>query len=67
MKRNLGFYPKDHKDIIVRDADGREYANHYCTGHAYYSYVESGDGSRDGWISDIDIVEWRYKEVKRGE
>lgn len=54
-------HPKDHKDIIVRDTNGREYDNHYWTGHAYYSYVEFNDGSRYGWCSDVDIVEWRYK------
>lgn len=54
-------HPKDHKDIIVRDVDGREYDSHYWTGYAYYSYVESDDDSRDGWCSDVDIVEWKYK------
>lgn len=55
-------YPTDHKDIIVRNADDREYNNHYWTGHAYYSYVESDDGSRDGWPSNVGIVSWRYKK-----
>lgn len=26
--------PEVHEDIIVRDKDGREYDNHYWTGHA---------------------------------
>lgn len=55
-------YPEVYKDIIVRDADGKEYDNHRWTGHAYYRYVESEDGARDGGRSDIDIAEWRYKD-----
>lgn len=54
-------HPEAYKDIIVRDVDGNEYDDHEWVGHAYYAYIESEDGVRDGWRSDVDIVEWRYK------
>lgn len=57
-----GNCPKVHKDIVVRDTGGRECDHHYWTGYNYYSYVRSEDGSRDGWPSDVNIVEWRYKD-----
>lgn len=55
-------YPEKYKGIIVRDVDDKEYDDHRWTGHAYYRYVESEDGVRDGWCSDINIAEWRYKD-----
>lgn len=55
-------YPEKYKDIIVRDVDGKEYDDHYWVGHAYYNYIKNDDdGTVDGWVSDVDIVEWRYK------
>lgn len=55
-------YPEVYKDIIVRDADGKEYDNHFWIGHVYYNYIKNdNDGIADGWCSDIGIVAWRYK------
>lgn len=56
------YHPEVYRDIIVRDADGKEYDDHYWVGHAYYNYIKNiDDGTVDGWYSDVDIVKWRYK------
>ena len=48
--------PEEHKRVIVRDEDGKEYRNHEWTGHAWYRFVGC-----DGWKSDVDIISWRYQ------
>ena len=49
--------PEEHKWVVVRDKDGREYTDHQWTGHAWYSF-----SGCDGWKTDIDVDSWRYQE-----
>ena len=42
--------------VIVRDKNGKEYRNHEWTGHAWYSF-----SGCDGWITDVDVISWRYQ------
>lgn len=48
--------PEEHKRVIVRDKNGKEYRNHEWVGHAWYSF-----SGRDGWRTDVDVVSWRYQ------
>ena len=49
--------PEEHKWVVVRDKDGREYTDHQWIGHAWYSF-----SGCDGWKTDIDVDSWRYQE-----
>lgn len=48
--------PEEHKRVIVRDENGKEYGNHEWVGHAWYSF-----SGCDGWRTDVDVVSWRYQ------
>ena len=48
--------PEEHKRVIVRDENGKEYRNHEWTGHAWYSF-----SGCDGWRTDVDVISWRYQ------
>ena len=48
--------PEEHKRVIVRDESGKEYKNHEWIGHAWYSF-----SGCDGWITDVDVISWRYQ------
>jgi hypothetical protein len=48
--------PEEHKRVIVRDENGKEYRNHEWVGHAWYSF-----SGCDGWRTDVDVVSWRYQ------
>ena len=48
--------PEEHKRVIVRDESGKEYKNHEWIGHAWYSF-----SGCDGWITDVNIINWRYQ------
>lgn len=48
--------PEEHKRVIVRDENGKEYRNHEWVGHAWYSFSDC-----DGWRTDVDVIEWRYQ------
>ena len=49
--------PEEHKRVVVRDENGKEYRNHEWVGHAWYSF-----SGCDGWITDVDVVSWRYQQ-----
>lgn len=48
--------PEEHKRVIVRDENGKEYRNHEWVGHAWYSF-----SGCDGWRTDVDVISWRYQ------
>lgn len=48
--------PEEHKRVIVRDENGKEYRNHEWVGHAWYNF-----SGCDGWQTDVDVIEWRYQ------
>lgn len=48
--------PEEHKRVIVRDKNGKEYRNHEWVGHAWYSF-----SGRDGWRTDVTVISWRYQ------
>lgn len=54
--------PEEHKWVVVRDEDGKEYTDHQWIGHAWYDYCRGSDGSCDGWRTRVDVVSWRYQE-----
>ena len=48
--------PEEHKRVVVRDENGNEYRDHEWVGYAWYSF-----SGCDGWITDVNVVSWRYQ------
>lgn len=59
---NISNCPKIDKKIVVKDQYGNEYDNHSWNGHCYYDWIIYGDGSGDGYPTDVEVVKWRYKQ-----
>lgn len=48
--------PEDHRMVIVKDENGKEYRDHAWVGHAWFSYLGC-----DAWRTDVNVVSWRYQ------
>lgn len=48
--------PEEHRRVVVKDENGREYRDHEWVGHAWYRFVDC-----NGWITDVNVTGWRYQ------